>query len=104
MTSRIATSFCLFALVAGCVETTSVTSVADDSSSATAVAEAACMARLASTANAPLSSIRVTEVLTAEAGIGVTMSLAGATAPWSCLSDARGNVQGLTFTGSEGAL
>ncbi len=104
MIFRIAVSLCLCTLITGCVDATEVTTVADDASPATAVAEAACKAKLASTANAPLSSITVTEVLTAEAGIGVTMSLAGATAPWSCLSDARGNVQGLTFTGSEGAL
>ena len=48
--------------------------------------------------------LSVTEVLWAEAGVGVTIEVPGAQAPWSCLSDENGNVQGAAYTGSEGRL
>ena len=46
----------------------------------------------------------VTDVMTAEAGVGVTIKVPDADAPWSCLSDASGKVQGASYTGSEGKL
>jgi hypothetical protein len=68
----------------------------------TQVAEQACLAKVAETVNQPISTLKVTEVLAGEAGIGVTIAVPGATAPWSCLSDATGHVQGAMFTGRDG--
>ncbi len=71
-------------------------------SKGTKVAEKACLARVAKTVGKPVGTLKVTEVLTGEAGIGVTIKVPGATAPWSCLSDAKGHVQGASFTGKDG--
>jgi len=71
-------------------------------SSETQVAERACLAKVAKTVGKPVDTLTVTEVLTSEAGIGVTIKVPGATAPWSCLSDAEGHVQGAMFTGRDG--
>lgn len=68
----------------------------------THVAEKACLAKVAKTVGKPSSTLKVTEVLASEAGIGVTIAVPGATAPWSCLSDAKGHVSGVTFTGKDG--
>lgn len=65
----------------------------------TSLAEQACKQALADTANKSLSDIVVFDVLSAEAGIAVMMTLAGAEKPWSCTSDSAGNVQGLMYTG-----
>ena len=50
------------------------------------------------------SRLSVLDVKGAQAGIGVTVKVPGATAPYSCLSDKQGNVQGVAFTGDEGRL
>jgi hypothetical protein len=75
-----------------------------DSGSAggTHVAEKACLAKVAKTVGQPSSSLSVTEVLAGEAGIGVTIEVPGATAPWFCLSDAKGHVDNVSFTGKDG--
>ena len=70
--------------------------------SGTKVAEKACLAKVAKTVGKPSSSLSVTEVLAGEAGIGVTIEVPGATAPWFCLSDAKGHVDNVTFTGKDG--
>jgi hypothetical protein len=62
--------------------------------SGTHVAEQACLAKVAKTVGKPASSLKVTEVLSGEAGIGVTIKVPGASAPWSCLSDAEGACTG----------
>jgi hypothetical protein len=72
--------------------------------SETAVAEKACLEAVAKQVGVSASKLKVIEVLGAEAGIGVTIQVPDATAPWSCLSDKKGHVQGASFTGSEGAL
>lgn len=69
------------------------------SANGTDVAAEACRRALAAQANRPTSDIAIAEVLEAEAGIGVTMTMAGADRPWSCMSDAAGNVQGLMYMG-----
>ncbi|WP_339718414.1 SH3 domain-containing protein [uncultured Maritimibacter sp.] len=69
------------------------------SASGTDVAAEACRRALATQANRPTSDIAIAEVLEAEAGIGVTMTMAGADRPWSCMSDAAGNVKGLMYMG-----
>jgi hypothetical protein len=68
----------------------------------TQVAEQACLSKVAETVNQPINTLSVTEVLTGEAGIGVTIAVPGATAPWFCLSDAQGQVDKVTFTGRDG--
>lgn len=72
--------------------------------SPTEKAEAACLAAVAKSTNVEQSKLKVTDVLTAEAGVGVTIEVPGADAPWSCLSSPEGKVQGASYTGSEGAL
>jgi hypothetical protein len=72
------------------------------SKSETAVAEKACLAAVAKKVNVDRSKLEVADVMTAESGIGVMVNVPGATAPWSCLSDAKGHVQGVTFTGTDG--
>ena len=48
--------------------------------------------------------LAVFDVADSEAGIGVQANVAGAEAPWSCRADRSGRVQGVMYTGSEGAL
>ncbi len=67
-------------------------------------AESACLAAVAKQTNVARKNLIVTDVLSAEAGIGVTVKVPGADAPWSCLVDRRGRVQGASYTGSEGKL
>lgn len=64
----------------------------------------ACLAEVVRQAGVAKEQLGVTEVLWAEAGVGVTIQVPGAQAPWSCLSDENGNVQGAAYTGSEGRL
>jgi hypothetical protein len=68
------------------------------------LARDACLAAVAKQANVPQDKLVATEVLWAEAGVGVTVQVPDADAPWSCLSDEKGNVQGAAYTGSEGKL
>ncbi|MCX7034004.1 MAG: hypothetical protein NT046_08545 [Arenimonas sp.] len=67
-------------------------------------AQAACLDAVAAQTNVDRATLTVTEVLWAEAGVGVTITVPGADAPWSCLADEAGKVQGAAYTGSEGAL
>lgn len=82
--------------LAGCMEAEPVHT---NASSATAEAEQACLEAVAAQTNRPLSDHSVGSVLTAEAGIGVDINVAGADNHWSCLSDAAGNVQGAAYVG-----
>lgn len=66
------------------------------------VAEKACLAAVAEQTGLDPSKVSTIEVLTAEAGVLVTVKVEGATAPWSCQSDAKGNVAGVMFTGTDG--
>lgn len=77
---------------------------ATTSVSPTAKAEAACLAAVAKTTNVDQAKLKVIDVVTAEAGVGVTIEVPGADAPWSCLSSPEGKVQGASYTGSEGKL
>ena len=72
--------------------------------SETAVAEKACLAAVAKKVGVSASKLKVIDVQSAEAGIGVNIQVPDATAPWSCLSDKKGHVQGASFTGSEGDM
>jgi hypothetical protein len=70
----------------------------------TAVAEKACLAAVAKKVGVSASKLKVIDVKGSEAGIGVNIQVPDATAPWSCLSDKKGNVQDTSFTGSEGNM
>jgi hypothetical protein len=70
----------------------------------TAPAAVACRAAIASEVGVPVSEVAVFDVADSEAGVGVQASVAGADAPWACLADADGRVQGVAYTGSEGRL
>lgn len=85
-----------------CSEAGSGTPASHGAGSATSVAEDACLAAVAETVNLACDELSVIEVLTAEAGISVMVQVPGATAPWSCMSDAKGHVQGVMFTGQDG--
>jgi len=67
-------------------------------------AESACLDAVAKQTGVSRSRLSVIEVSTAEAGIGVTITVPNADAPWSCLADKKGRVQGVAYTGSEGRL
>ena len=77
---------------------------ASTSNSGTSAAEKACLAAVAKQSGVSASKLKVIDVMSAEAGIGVTIQVPDATAPWSCQSDKKGKVQGVAFTGSEGNL
>lgn len=64
----------------------------------------ACVNAIARTANISPRDVAVYDAPGSEAGTRVMATIAGATAPWTCLADNRGNVQEVMFTGSEGAL
>ena len=85
-----------------CSEAGSGTSASHGAGRETSVAEDACLAAVAETVNLARGELSVIDVLTAEAGISVMVQVPGATAPWSCLSDAKGQVQGVMFTGKDG--
>jgi hypothetical protein len=75
-----------------------------DYGTGTGAAERACVAAVAKRVGTSPSRLSVLDVKGAQAGIGVTVKVPGATAPYSCLSDKQGNVQGVAFTGDEGRL
>lgn len=62
----------------------------------------ACLEAVAKETGIEQAELTATEVLWAEAGVGVTVRVPGAGAPWSCLSDEKGHVQGAAYTGPEG--
>ncbi|MDM0046815.1 hypothetical protein QTH91_20150 [Variovorax dokdonensis] len=65
-------------------------------------AENACLAAVAKSTNVARNNLKVIDVMTAEAGTGVTVSVPGANAPWSCLVDRQGRVERAMYTGKEG--
>lgn len=70
-----------------------------NSSPKTTTAELACRTAVAEIAHRNLRDTSVVDVLTAEAGIGVTVALVGADNNWACLSDMDGNVQSASYIG-----
>lgn len=69
------------------------------SASPASPAEKACLKAVSEKTNVPLAQLQVTDVMDSEAGVGVTIKVPGADAPWSCLSDKQGHVQGAAYTG-----
>lgn len=64
----------------------------------------ACLAAVARETNLDVAQLKVTDVAAAEAGVGVTIMVPGAQAPWTCLSDDQGHVQGARYMGDEGKM
>lgn len=69
-----------------------------------ALARDACLARVAGETHVDASQLTVTDVAAADAGVGVTISVPGAQAPWMCTADERGAVQGSRYMGDEGKM
>lgn len=68
------------------------------------VAAIACRSAIAKQTGRPVSDVAVFDVAESEAGVGVMATVAGADAPWSCQSSSAGEVAGVTYTGTEGAM
>lgn len=64
-------------------------------------AEKACLEAVAKKTGVDRDKLTITDVSRAEAGVGVTVKVPGAEAPWSCLANANGRVQGVRYTGDE---
>lgn len=67
-------------------------------------AEKACLEAVARKTRVHRSKLKITDVSSAQAGVGVTVRVPGAEAPWSCLANRKGRVQGVSYTGDEGRL
>ena len=67
-------------------------------------AKKACLAAVAKKVGVSASKLKVIDTQGSQAGIGVNIQVPDATAPWTCLSDKKGHVQGASFTGSEGDM
>lgn len=64
----------------------------------------ACAKAIASTTGRAPADIRIVSFVYSEAGSTVMATVAGAEAPWRCLSSNGGVVQEVMYTGSEGRL
>jgi membrane-bound inhibitor of C-type lysozyme len=67
------------------------------------LAREACLDTVAKEANSDRATLRITDVVRAEAGVGVTIVVPGLDAPWSCLSSEAGTVEGAAYMGPDGA-
>ncbi len=67
-------------------------------------ARAACLKALAKQIGVAQSSLKITNVSEAQSGVQVDIAVPaqGRPAPWTCLSDARGRVQDVTYMGRDG--
>lgn len=59
-----------------------------------ATARDACLMAVSRETRVDVSQLKVADVVWAEAGVGVTVAVPGTQAPWTCLSDEQGHVQG----------
>lgn len=91
-------------LVAACADAPSVEPASVTGGALSSPAARACRAAIAKQVGVPVEDVAVFDVAESEAGIGVRATVVGAEAPWSCLADAEGGVQGVMYTGDEGAL
>lgn len=64
------------------------------------LAEKACLKAVSDKTDVAQQQLQVIDVMDSEAGVGVTIKVPGAEAPWSCLSDKKGHVQGAAYTGN----
>jgi len=102
-------ALCAVATLAGCVESTPIATTAATTFPPTAADKASpayqsCLAAIARTTGRPASDVAIYSFLFSEANTEVLATVAGAEAPWRCLSSTGGVVAEVTYTGSEGAL
>jgi hypothetical protein len=93
--------------LAGCGETPATstpTSFAPTNADRASPAYQACVAAIAETTGKDAVDIAVFDYLYSEANTQVQATVAGAEAPWRCLSSNSGVVAEVIYTGSEGAL
>lgn len=93
-----------FTINVGIPASNATTDSADSNVSLTSAAEKACMAAVAKQVGTDKSLLKIKEIFSSETGMAIMVLVPEATAPWKCFSDVRGNVSGVEFTGSEGAL
>ena len=93
--------------LAACVEATGtsapMTLAPTDADRATPAYQA-CRAAIAQATGRSPADVAIFDYLFSEAGTQVQATVAGAEAPWRCLSSNSGVVAEVTYTGSEGAL
>lgn len=95
------------ACLAGCVEVSETEpslTLAPTAADRATPAYSACVAAIARQTGRSPSDIAVFDYLFSEAGTQIQATVAGAEAPWRCLSSNSGVVAEVTYTGSEGAL
>jgi hypothetical protein len=66
--------------------------------------EKACLAAVSKKTNVAGNKLSVIESLGSEAGISVSVKVPGAEAPWACMTDQKGKVWHVSYSGSEGKL
>lgn len=66
--------------------------------------EKACLAAVSKKTNVASSKLSVAGSEFSEAGISVSVKVPGADAPWACMTDQKGKVWNVSYTGSEGKL
>jgi len=66
--------------------------------------EKACLAAVAKKTNVASTKLSVIESLGSEAGIQVKVRVPSADAPWNCMTDQKGKVWNVSYSGSEGSL
>ncbi|HEY5804393.1 MAG TPA: hypothetical protein VIT90_11930 [Lysobacter sp.] len=66
--------------------------------------EKACLAAVSRKVGVAAGKLSVIESLGAEAGISVSVKVPGADAPWACMTDQKGKVWNVSYSGSEGKL
>jgi hypothetical protein len=64
----------------------------------------ACLAAVSKSTNVASSKLSVISSEFSEAGISVSVKVPGAEAPWACMTDQKGKVWNVSYTGSEGKL
>ncbi len=77
-------------------------SAAKTSGAGSSAAEKACLAAVAKTTGVSAGKLSVSSVSEAQSGISIMVKVPEATAPWHCLTDKNGKVDGVEFIGSEG--
>lgn len=97
----------LCAGLAGCVEvseTAAPMTFAPTEADKATPAYQACRAAIAQTTGKSPSDVAIFDYIFSEAGTQIQATVAGAEAPWRCLSSNSGVVAEVMYTGSEGAL
>ena len=86
------------------VEEVDVLTIAPTSADRATPAYKSCVAAIAKQVGVSTKDVAVFDYLFSEAGTQIQATVAGADAPWRCLSANDGTVAEVSYTGSEGAL